>query len=167
MKAFQILDIKDFMKKLLIQETFDHFRVSDFSVTTGISYSIDGTVHPEFYEEEAAKSLRETGETYIAWEEMKPFCLSVIKGKQTPLNFKIVFLLAKENIKKLLEMNDLSINFDDVFGLYLNCQYENNSLMCVTGTSLRFFSLDKSLEQAWDKMVLKFLGQQEISFEPL
>ena len=164
MKAFQISDIKLFMKNLLILETFDAFRVSEFSVTTSVTYTIDGALHPEFYDEETRNTLLDS-ETYTSWQSIKTFCLSIIKGKQTPLNFKIVFLLSQENLSQLLADNHIAMNTDDIFGLYLNCQYENQSLMCVTGTSLRLFSLDKTLDNVWDSSVITFLKKHELPYE--
>jgi hypothetical protein len=155
------------MKKLLLQDTFDTFRTTEVTITTVVTHSIDGIIHPEFYHMDEVTDQEHTTlpETYIGWKDIKPTCYSIIKGKNTPLSFKIVFLLTKENTKKLLEMNNIAIAPEDVTGLYLNCQYEKNSLLCVTGTSLRFFTLDKSLDQIWDEMVIKFLKQQDISFQ--
>ena len=167
MKAFQIVDIKDFMKDLLVGDAFDSFRVSEFSVTTNVSYSIDGEIHPEFNSPSEGASIPKNGETYISWSDIKPFCFSIIKGKRTPLNFKIVFGLSKDDIARLLIDNKISLNTDDIFGLYLNCQYENNSLMCVTGTSLRLFSLDKTLDNAWDTYVAEFLDNHGFTHEAI
>ena len=167
MKAFQILDIKDFMKELLVKDAFDAFRVSEFSVTTNVSYSIDGEIHPEFNTPDEIATTPSDGETYISWGDIKPFCFSVIKGKQAPLNFKIVFILSKETLAKLLADNNITMSADDIFGLYLNCQYENNSLMCVTGTSLRLFSLDKTLDNAWDTWVAEFLDNNGFTHEAI
>lgn len=165
MTAFQIQDIKDFMTKLLIKETFDSFYLSELSVTTSITYTIDGRLHPEFFNTEDARQLHESGQQHCQWRDVKAFCFSVIKGKQTPLHFKIVFMLSPQNTEQLLKKNGLPISAKDIFGLYLNCQFDNNELTCVTGTSLRFFTLDKSLDHAWDALVRNYLKQQEIFFE--
>ena len=165
MKAFQILDIKEFMKELLVKEAFDKFRVSEFSVTTNVSYSIDGEIHPEFYTQDD-HSITPTGnEVYTSWNAIKPFCLSVIKGKQTPLSFKIVFVLSQEALSQLLVDHRIAMHSDDIFGLYLNCQYENQNLMCVTGTSLRLFSPDKTLDHAWDDAIANFLDEHGFTYE--
>ena len=50
----------------------------------------------------------------------------------------------------------------DVFGLYLNLQYDGSHVTCTTGTSLRTFTMDKSLDRVWDEMVTKFFRQQQI-----
>ena len=38
--------------------------------------------------------------------------------------------------------------------------YEEQRLVCVTGTSVRMFTLDKTLEQQWDAAAGAFIGAQ-------
>lgn len=163
MIAVQIQDIKDFMSKLLLGNAFDSFWLSEASITTSVSYTIDGFLHPEFYDTQEAELLQEEGRTYALWRDMKPFCFSVIKGKKTPLSFKIVFMLSKKNTQKLLVSSKLSYQLEDIFGLFVNFQFDGQHLTCTTGTSLKTFSLDKSLDRVWDEMILKFFKQQQIS----
>ena len=49
MIALQILDIKDFMSKLLIGAAFDPFWLSEASVTTSITYNLTGSLQPDFF----------------------------------------------------------------------------------------------------------------------
>jgi hypothetical protein len=163
MIAVQIQDIKDFMSKLLLGNAFDSFWLSEASITTSVSYTIDGFLHSEFYDTQEAELLQEEGRTYALWRDMKPFCFSVIKGKKTPLSFKIVFMLSKKNTQKLLASSKLSYQLEDIFGLFVNFQFDGQHLTCTTGTSLKTFSLDKSLDRVWDEMILKFFKQQQIS----
>ena len=163
MIAVQIQDIKDFMSKLLLGNAFDSFWLSEASITTSVSYTIDGFLHPEFYDTQEAELLQEEGRTYALWRDMKPFCFSVIKGKKTPLSFKIVFMLSKKNTQKLLASSKLSYQLGGIFGLFVNFQFDGQHLTCTTGTSLKTFSLDKSLDRVWDEMILKFFKQQQIS----
>ena len=39
------------------------------------------------------------------------------------------------------------------------------SIICVTGTSFKTFTLDKTLEHLWDEMITNFLHQKGIPFE--
>ncbi len=89
----------------------------------------------------------------------------MIKGKKTPLSFKFVFSLSPRNIARLIEQNELGLSADDIQGLYMNLQYDGSVLRCITGTSFKNFSMDKTLEQAWDKMVQKFFSKKEIAYE--
>lgn len=49
MQAFQILDVKGFMGKLLLSSTFDAFLLSEATITTFNVFSIDGHFHPDFF----------------------------------------------------------------------------------------------------------------------
>ena len=90
-----------------------------------------------------------------------------IKGKRTPLAFQFVFSLAPKNIETLLLQNDLSVQADAVQGLYLNIRYNGETLTCITGTSFKTFTMDKTLEHAWDEMTENFFKKKGIDFELL
>lgn len=165
MVALQIQDIKNFMSKLLLSQTFDNFLIVEGSITTYNTFRIEGRVHKDFFTEEELEEKGLTQRDFSLWKEVKPFCLELIKGKKTPLGFKFVFQLSRENTLKLLSSSGItSILPENVSGLLLNIRYENSSLNVITATNLNLFTLDKSLEYAWDDMVKRFLKQQEISF---
>ena len=51
--------------------------------------------------------------------------------------------------------------------MYINLKYQNQLLSLTTGIAYNIFSTDKTLENEWDKMVMKFLKQNEIAYEEL
>lgn len=161
------LETKKCTNALLLQTTFDSFYFIEGEITTFNRYQIDGRLKKEFFRQgldvESAVPERE----YALWKEQKDFCLSVIKGKRTPLSFRFIFSLSTPNIARLLEQENLSFSASDVQGLYLNFKYDGNTLTCTTGTSMNIFTLDKSLEQAWDKMAQRIFAKHEIPFEVL
>ncbi|WP_343247046.1 DUF5721 family protein [Diplocloster hominis] len=167
MIALQIKDTKMFMNKLLLKDTFDHFLVSEAVVTTFNTFTVDGRLQRDFFTKEELEAPEYTDRCYSYWREIRPFCLELIKGKKTPLNFKFVFLLAPSNIRKLLEQAQLPYPADDVNGLFLNFKYNGTGVSCTTGTSLKVFTLDKSLDHSWDQMVQKFFRKQEIDFDEI
>ena len=91
--------------------------------------------------------------TYTLWKDIREYAFSIIKGKRTPLSFQFVLGLSEMNIERLLQQQQLAFQPHDVQGLYLNLKYDGQNLTCVTGTSMKLFTLDKSLEEAWDQMV--------------
>ena len=93
MIILQITQLKNFMNTLLRLETFDRFPVSEASITTFTTFSIDGSLHTDFFDPDDAQLLKEKGRTRLLWKDVKSFCYSVIKGKRTPLQFKFVFQL--------------------------------------------------------------------------
>ena len=52
MIALQIADIRVFMKKLLLSETFDRFLLLEGSITTFNTFEIDGTFQKAYYSAE-------------------------------------------------------------------------------------------------------------------
>lgn len=177
MILFNITDIGHFMRKLLSEgETaFDQFLLSEASVTAGNTFTIDGHINKNFYSAEEVEILTETAEAHghiysplmSRWETLKGYCFQLIKGKKTPLAFRFVFYLAPENIERFLGSIDTTLTLHDIDGLSLNIKYDEHTLSCTTATSLHLFTLDKSVDHAWDQMVKKFLQKQEIRFEEL
>lgn len=165
MKAYVIQDVKKFMSKLLAGEMFDQFLLSEAVICMGTTFRIDGRVNREFYDNEAYEQLPEEESRLAKWKSLRPVCFELIKGKQLPLSFRFVMELAEGNVEKLLEQSGVSFTQADVGALALNIRYDTSGLKCVTGTALNIFSLDKSLEQAWDAMVGRFLYKNEIAFE--
>ena len=157
MLALRILDLKDFTGKLFIGEMFQHFSFVEASFTTFVTYTLDGQLHKEFFDSEQ-KPMR----TYCLWEDVQAQCFSIIKGKRTPLNFKIVFQLSSSNVEKLLSQSGIALKPEDIYGLYLNCQFDGKQLLCTTGTSLKIFTLDKQLDRVWDEMVRKFFRKNQV-----
>ena len=165
MLALKLTEVKDFMNKLLRSETFDHFLLVEGMITTYNTFRIDGRIHKDFFTEEELEEHELNHREFSLWKDVKPFCLELIKGKKTPLGFKFTFQLSRENTAKHLTSSGItSIQPENVSGLLLNIRYDNGTLNVITATNLNLFTLEKSLEHAWDDMVKRFLKQQEISF---
>ena len=160
MIALQVENIKDFMNKLLLKPVFDHYRVSEASITTFTTFSIDGQSHPEFFDPEL---IEPGGEPQVSWESIRPFCLSVFKGKRLPLAFRFVLQLPQADIPTFLKEHEILFSPDDVFGLFLNIQYRGEVLTVTTGTSLRIFSGNRALDTAWDQAVRDFLIREDLN----
>ena len=56
---------------------------------------------------------------------------------------------------------------NDITGVFLNIRFQNQQLTLTTGISYRIFSVDKTLDNEWDRLVKQFLKQHEIAFEEL
>lgn len=159
MIAVRITDTRDFTRKLLAQDLFDTFLFSEGSVTTFTTFSIDGTWHPDYFEQQGADAL--------TWGLIRPVFFDIIKGKHTPISFRIVLRLSEENVKSLIASSGISMDPAQIAGLFLNINYQNQTVTCTTGTSLRIFTLDKTLDNVWDDMVLRFLRSRQIQAEIL
>ena len=161
MIALSLTEVKECMSQLLLTENFDPFLFIEGEIMTFSTFTMDGYLKKEFFDDEAPE--RE----YALWKDVREYCFSLIKGKRTPLSFKFVLGLSDSNIQKLLEGKGLDYQPQDVRGLYINLRYDGTKLQCVTGTAMNIFTMDKSLEQAWDTMVQKFFTQKGIEYEVL
>ena len=167
MIALELTDVKDFMNKLLRSEVFDHFLLQEAVITSGVTYTITGQITKGFYSEEEVAELHLEGCRFLPFSMLKTNCFDLIKGKKTPSSFRFVFLLSPENMEKTIRAVGSSYTPSDVTGMYINLKYQNQLLVLTTGISYNIFSTDKTLENEWDKMVIRFLKQHEISYEEI
>jgi len=162
MIALEITNIRDFMTKLLLSDTFDHLQTVEVSVTTYNTFHIDGSIHPEYYTDETPEAVTDR---YSLWKDIKPFCLSIIKGKRVPLHFRIIFILGTADMETLFRQHDVSSLIPDINSLAMTVNYDSLILSCTSGISLRTFSLDKTAEKLWDQCLTKFFEQHDIPYE--
>lgn len=155
-----ILDLKTkaCMAHLLLKSTFDHFSLIEGEVTTFNRFYIDGHIHKDFYEEAPDAE-------YSRWGNLREHFYQMIRGKRTPLSFKIILSLAKDEFAHFLNQHEIAFRPEDIQGLYLNLRFDGSCLQCVTGTSMNIFTMDKSLEKAWDDYVQTFFSDCGIEFE--
>ena len=173
MRLVKITNVKQFMNKLLVENAFDSFLVSEVLIKTGNSYVIDGHINKEFFSDDEIKDLKDGAssdgriysETLSRWSEIKPLAFSIMKGKKTPVSFKMSFYLAEENINKLMASFDSSFKVNDIDGLALIVKYSDGELSVTSSATIKIFSLDKTLEKHWDDMVIKFLSSHECQYK--
>lgn len=157
-------DIKKFMNCLLVKETFDNFLLEEATITTYNTFTIDGHIQSDFYSAEELEALPD--KTLSTWGVIRPHCFNLIKGSKLPLRFKIVLKASTAYTEKLLNENSVGLSVKDVGGLYINIRYDskrsitgeetgNASLDCISMASLNIFSMDKTLEKAWDSVCVK------------
>ena len=94
------LKTKNCMQHLLLKPTFDSFSLIEGEITTYNTFRIDGYVHKKFYEDAPAKD-------YSSWGDLREFCFHIIRGKRTPLNFRFILSLPKEDFKDFLTDQDI------------------------------------------------------------
>lgn len=162
MTALKVEDIRQFTSSLFIGNVFDRFLMREAQIVTFNTFQIDGHIRKEYYTDQEIQEGH-IGEL-SAWEAIKPVCYGLIKGKKLPGSFQIVLQLGPEQTESFLKKRQLPIRAEQISGLYLNVRYEEGELYCVTGTSVNFFTLDKSLETEWDEAVRLFLKGHKIPY---
>lgn len=157
MKSFDVSEIKDikaFLNGLFKEERYESFYLFSVKLEADVSYEIDGKVNKAFYSEEELGQMNDM--EYICWKDVKRTVLDFLKGGKLPVKMKLILMFNKDNVNRLIEMNNIPIHPDNVRALFMNVIYSDNRLSVTTGTSLNVFTMDKTLEELWDKTVEKY-----------
>lgn len=165
MISLRIKNTKTFMSHLLVKNTFDNFLLSEADIKTSCSHSIDGQINRAFYSDEEWETLEGDARRYELWLNQKPFCFSLIKGSKVPSSMKIVMLMSTKDTEALLSQIEAGLSTDNINGLFINIRYQEGHADIITGTSLNIFSLDKTLDTAFDSYIKKFLADKGLEFE--
>ena len=162
MLALTIEDQKLFTRELLTGTTFDSLLLSKAVIHHNIDYVIEGHYNSKFFTKE---EWEEKGcNLYAAWEEVKPYIFQIMKGKHLPVSFQIVLRASQQTVEKLLSSSGSSLLLDQVEGLFLNIHYNDENLTITTGSSYSLFTMDKSLELAFDEAIKKLIARSHIAF---
>lgn len=163
MISLHVVDQKSFMNHLLVRNVFDNFLLAELEISTYNKFKINGKLDLMWFDEEEREQLGDR--QYSTWAEIKPIAYSLIKGKTAPSSFKIVLMLSPENTKKILERGLKGYDPSHVGSLFLNLHYDNGELHLITGVSMKIFTMDKAIDQEWDRNLKQFLKHFEIVFE--
>lgn len=165
MISIKILDIKTFMSELLVHDLFDMFLVSELEIITSNKVTISGKLYKDFYSSDELDIVSDRDHSF--WKEIKPLAFNLIKGNKMPLSMKIILMLPPSSVESILEEANLGLNLSDINGLFLNIIFEKGELMCTTGSSVKVFTLDKSLDNIWDEKAMAYLKNKGITVEQI
>ena len=149
MVALRMEDLKGFTAGLFMGELFDGWLVREAEIVTFNRFTIDGRIRQGYYSD---------------WELEQNRIEDLSSGKKLPESFYITLQLPPAQTEDFLKKANLEFTADQVAGLYLNIRYENGVLSCITGTSLKIFTLDKRLEYEWDETVRQYFKKKQVPF---
>lgn len=161
MISLKLLEMNRFMGKLLKGENFDGFLLKEGFLRTNIEYRFQGKLFMEYFDTAEQENLKEK---YIFWGELRPTVFELIKGKRTPLAFSFTLLLTQNDTTQLLARRQVPVG-EDSPSLFLQIRFEHGTGHIVTGTARNTFTLDKSLEEAWDAEVRQLMKAMELTVE--
>ncbi len=167
MIALKIINVKQFMGRLLGADDFDGFLLEEASISTYNTFQIDGHQNRAFYTSEEWEDRELRPYAFTQWKVIRPVCFDLIKGRRTPAAFHFVLHLIPEYTASILKRGDTSVTPDQVRGFVLNIRYDGQTLTLITGTSYHTFLMDKTPDVLWDQAVRQFLSKREIYFEEL
>lgn len=152
-------DLKLFMNALLAGDSFDPFLLTEGSVTTCLTYFIDGHYRSGYFDQE----VRENPPEYVPWEYVRPHIFDMIRGRRKPLKMRFIFRAPEDAVERLVRESGAALTAGDVAGLYINLTYETGTVSVTTGVSLRVFSADRTLEHAWDESVRELFRRLDLA----
>ena len=103
----KITDKKDFMNKLLAGDCFYSFLLKEASITGLIHFQLDGRINTAFFSEEDPDAPHFLSDAFAKWEDVRPICFDLIKGKRTPTRFQFILYLKKDAVDQLLHKEQL------------------------------------------------------------
>lgn len=165
--SVRIPDSRKLLSDLLTKNTFDLFVLGEAQITTFTTFRIDGTWHPEYFESSNQSGAAPARDEEPSWSRIRPIIFEMAKGKHTPLSFRIILKLPKASLQSLLNVSKAAYTADQVDGLFMNISYQGEVVTCTSGTSMKTFTLDKSLDHIWDDMMLRFFAVKGIETEKL
>jgi len=144
-------ELKSFMALLLRGELFDAWEVTEAKVETFFELSVNGRLKKDFFEEPET-----VNRDFAKWGEIKEIFFQAIKGKRLPGMLRIVLAADRDWTERILrecgkEKEEAGAS------LYLNIRYSANGCQVVSGVSHVGFTMDKTLDSAWDTALLEFL----------
>lgn len=169
MIALEIKGTKNVMNALLRSEQFDSFLVEEAVITTFNTFHIDGHLVKAFYSSEELEELEKNQKstTFSYWSEIRPVCFQLIKGKKTPVSFKVVLHAAPQLIEKIAANPECGVAANLIRSLVLNIRYDSGKVSCITGSAFTTFVMDKSVERLWDIYVRQLLSGFGLDFEEI
>lgn len=160
MQSVLIENIVNFTTKLFKGQIFDDFLFLEGNVMSNCSYTLNGRLNKSIYSTEELSSV---SEPFLAsWHDIKPIFSSMVNtvfSDTHNIKYHLTLCLSPEQTRKLLVNSQSLITFNDIESLHINIRYENGKIICTTGTSLKIFTLDKSLEQYFDRYTINFLDR--------
>ena len=103
-------------------------------------------------------------EKYVYWGELRPTVFELIKGKRTPLAFSFTLLLTKNDTMQLLARRSVQVG-EDSPSLFLQVRFEHGTGRIITGTARNMFTLDRTLDEAWDEEIKQVMLAMELAVE--
>jgi hypothetical protein len=154
-------DIKLFMNQLLKENLFDNFEVRGTDIVSFTHFNISAQKISDTYVKEAADDSSDEAvliaekTKYCKWSEIKPYIFNIIKGNVRPKNIKIIFSLDSESALKL---------HDNAAAMYLNLNFNGETINFTTAVAQKRFALDKSLDAVWEEYVIAFFKENGVNY---
>ena len=142
------------MRRFLTEDMWDDWLLVKAQIVGANTWDIDGMINKEYFAGDEESDA--PAEVYSRWAEIRPFALSVIRGKRTPLSF--MFILQPP---ATLYAENAAPGSDRVCRI----RFVEGSVLIASAISMNTFTMDKEPERAWDRDLSAFLDEKDIDCE--
>ena len=142
------------MRTFLTEDMWDDWLLVKAQITGANTWDIDGRINRKYYA--GSDETEVPAGSYSLWADIRPFALSVIRGKRTPLSFMFILQPPAQ-----LYAEDAVSGSDRVCRI----RFVEGSVLIASAISMNSFSMDKEPERAWDRDLSAFLGANSIGYE--
>lgn len=153
MEAFEVLDVKEFTKKLFMTDMFNKFSVIEAEFLTFVKFDINGKLNKTYFDEGLDRE-------FCTWSEIRNICFDIIKGKRTPTSFKLVLKFSVEFTKKWIAENTAK---DIDADMYLNIRYSDKKLHLISSFSPKTFLPERDILHTFDTYVKEMFKKINIT----
>ena len=160
MRVYHLFDNKTVMAHILTKDTFDRFLISEIKISGKASFHLTGRAAEGFFSE---NELDETG--YVSYGQVRQVCFEMMKGHKVPESFTFMFLLPSKELEKFLDETDSTLQPFDVENLSFLVRFKDGELTLTTGSAFKIFTMDQSLNVAWDSWVNDFLHRMGFQYD--
>lgn len=151
MFAGTVEELKVFMSLLLKGTLFDTWEVTEARAETFFSLSVNGRLKKDFFEEPDIPERN-----FAEWGEVKGIFYQAVRGKRLPGVLQVVLAAEKKWTGQIL--SECGKEREEAGAvLYLNIRYTASGCQLVGGVSHAGFTMDKTLDVAWDAALRDFL----------
>lgn len=164
MLALTAVSANEYMKKFLAGSEFDPFLVIEGTLSTHITYSFDGHINRDFYNE-TEKGADMLPYEFVSWSDLKPTIYNLVKGNHLPLFMKFVLQLKPEKAQAMLCKADPEGDFSQVKSLLLTIKYDGEKVILTSGISYNTFVMNHDADKIWDSSLKQYLNAKGLDFE--
>lgn len=160
MTIFEARDTAEFMRELLVRESFDRLVLIEASVATAFTTDINGSLIKEFVQDAEADNLRSI-EKFVLYSQVRPMLYGLIKGDKPPISFKIILGMSAEGLNAFADRHKDELS-ELPLGLFINIRYENSKLSIISGASTTGLDLEKNIDRLWDDYLTKLFTKKNL-----
>lgn len=152
MKAYYIKTLRDFSRRLFLDNSFDDYLLLKARFVTAFTTEFEGSATED-----------EPSQPFIAWSKVKPLAFQLIKGSVAPRSFSLVLAYPPEKTRALLAPEQKKEEPEELPFLLLNIRYREEKLLLSTGISEKSFNPRSQTVPLWDGQLLKILEELGLS----